>query len=156
VREVDANVPLADVISMEGLLSTSVAERRFYMFLLGMFATVALLLSVVGIYGVISYSVTQRTQEIGLRVALGARGSDIIRMVIGEAMAMVGIGVTVGILSAALLTRFLKSLLFGVGSHDPLTILAVSLTLSAFALFASYWPARRAMQVDPMIALRSE
>jgi putative ABC transport system permease protein len=156
VRAVDPNVPLADVISMEGLLSTSVAERRFYMFLLGMFATVALLLSVVGIYGVISYSVTQRTQEIGLRVALGARGADIIRMVIGEAMMMVGIGVTVGILSAAMLTRFLKSLLFGVGSHDPATILGVSVTLAVFALFASYWPARRAMQVDPMVALRNE
>jgi putative ABC transport system permease protein len=156
VREVDPNVPLADVIPMEGLLSTSVAERRFYMFLLGMFASVALVLSVVGIYGVISYSVTQRTREIGLRVALGARSSDIVRMVIGEAMAMVAIGVTVGIISATLLTRFLKSLLFGIGTHDPATLLIVSITLVSFALFASYWPARRAMQVEPMVALRSE
>lgn len=156
IRAIDPNVPLADILPLDGLLSSSIAERRFYMFLLGMFAAVAMLLSVVGIYGVISYSVTQRTREIGVRVALGARGADIIRMVIGEALVMVGIGVGVGIASAVLLTRFLKSLLFGVGSHDPVTLCVVSLTLAAFAVFASYWPARRAMQVDPMIALRSE
>ncbi len=156
VRAVDPNVPMAEVMPLENLLSTSIAERRFYMFLLGMFAAVALLLSVVGIYGVISYSVTQRTREIGVRVALGARQTDIVRMVLGEAMVMVFVGIAGGLGAAMLVTRFLSSLLFGVGKHDPATMVGVSTTLIAFALFASYWPARRAMQVDPMIALRSE
>ena len=156
VRGVDPNIPLADIMPMESLVSNSVSERRFYMFLLGLFAAVALLLSAVGIYGVISYSVTQRTREIGVRVALGARQADIINMVLREAMVMVFIGVAFGLITAALLTRFLSALLFGVGTHDPVTMLTVSVTLVAFALFASYWPARRATQVDPLVALRAE
>jgi putative ABC transport system permease protein len=156
VRAIDPDVPLADVMPLESLIGTSLAERRFYMFLLGMFAAVALLLSVVGIYGVISYSVNQRTREIGVRVALGARRMDIVRMVLGEALITVAVGVVGGLLTAALLTRFLSSLLFGVGRHDPSTLISTAVILSGLALFASYWPARRATRVDPMIALRSE
>jgi putative ABC transport system permease protein len=156
LRAVDPNVPVDKVAPLTSLVRSSVSERRFYMLLLGLFASVALLLSIVGIYGVISYSVAQRTQEIGLRVALGARQHDIVQMVLREATRMVAGGIAVGLLSAALLTRFLGSLLFGVSRHDPLTMIGVSSTLIAFALFASYWPARRATRVDPMIALRSE
>jgi putative ABC transport system permease protein len=156
VRAIDPDVPLADVMPLESLIGTSLAERRFYMFLLGMFAGVALLLSTVGIYGVISYSVNQRTREIGVRVALGARRADIVHMVLGEALLTVAVGVLSGMITAALLTRLLSSLLFGVGTHDPLTMTSTALGLTGLALFASYWPARRATRVDPMIALRSE
>jgi ABC-type antimicrobial peptide transport system permease subunit len=156
VRAIDPDVPLADVMPLESLIGTSLAERRFYMFLLGMFAGVALLLSTVGIYGVISYSVNQRTREIGVRVALGARRADIVHMVLGEALLTVAVGVLSGMITAALLTRLLSSLLFGVGRHDPLTMTSTALGLTGLALFASYWPARRATRVDPMIALRSE
>jgi putative ABC transport system permease protein len=156
MRQVDADIPLADAMPLTEVVATSMSERRFYMFLLGLFAMVALTLAVVGIYGVISYTVSQRTQEIGIRVALGAREADIVRMVLGEALAMVGLGVGVGILTAMMVTRFLSSLLFGVSRHDPLTLAVVSLTLVTFALVASYWPARRATQVDPLVALRSE
>jgi putative ABC transport system permease protein len=156
MQAVDPNIPLAKAALLPDLVSSSKSERRFYMFLLGLFATVALTLAVVGIYGVISYTVSQRTQEIGVRVALGARQADIIHMVLGEAAKMVVIGVGVGMVAAMIASRFMASLLFGISRHDPLTIAGVSLVLVAFALFASYWPARRATQVDPLVALRSE
>ena len=156
LKQVDPDVPLADVKPMTELLSTSLAERRFYMFLLGLFAAVALTLSAIGIYGVISYSVTQRTREIGVRVALGAAQADILKLVLSEALVMVFVGIAGGLIAALLLTRLLTSLLFGVGKYDPTTMVMVSVTLVACALFASYWPARRATRVDPMVALRSE
>jgi predicted permease len=156
MNQVDPNIPLAKATSLSELVSVSKSERRFYMFLLGLFAAVALTLAVVGIYGVISYTVNQRTQEIGVRVALGARQADIIRMVLGEAVKMVAVGIGIGVAAAMAASRFMASLLFGISQHDPITIAVVSMVLVMFALFASYWPARRATKVDPLVALRSE
>jgi ABC-type antimicrobial peptide transport system permease subunit len=121
-----------------------------------MFAGLALLLAAVGIYGVTSYTVSQRTQEIGLRIALGAQAHAVRRLIVGHALKLTLIGVTVGLAGSYLLAQFLASLLFGVGMHDPLTFLGVAVLLIAVALAASYIPARRAMRVDPMVALHHE
>ncbi len=142
--------------TMDSIISDSLASQRFSMAVLGVFAMLALALASVGIYGVISYLVGQRTQEIGIRIALGANRSDVLRMVLGDGMKMTLIGVVIGLAAALGLTRLMASLLFGVSATDPLTFTAVAMLLSVVALAACYIPARRAMRVDPMVALRYE
>jgi predicted permease len=144
------------VESMEEILADSLAPRRFTMILLGVFAALALVLASVGIYGVISNIVGQRTQEIGIRVALGARRGDVLKLVIAQGGAMVLVGVGIGLAGAFLLMRFLKQMIFGVSATDPLTLGGVAVLLTTVALLACYIPARRAMQVDPIVALRYE
>jgi len=132
------------------------AERRFLLLLVGLFAAAALALAAVGIYGVVAFSVARRTQEIGIRVALGAQRGDVLRLVLGEGARMAGLGVVIGIVASLAITRLISSLLFGVSASDPVTFAAVAVLLSVVALLASYIPARRAMRVDPIIALRYE
>jgi predicted permease len=156
IQSLDGDLPVYRVRNMVQVVSNSVATRRFSMFLLGIFAAVALLLAVVGIYGVISYSVAQRTHEIGIRMAMGAQSSDVLRLVLRQGLMVTIRGVIVGLGVAFVLTRLMDSLLFGVKPTDPVTFAAISLLLTATALFASYIPARRATRVDPMIALRYE
>jgi putative ABC transport system permease protein len=141
---------------MEQLVAQSVAQRRFGMFLLGMFALFAVLLAGVGIYGVMSYSVSQRTQEIGVRMALGARSNDVLRMIVGHGMSLTLFGVGIGLAGAFALTRLMTRLLFQVTPTDALTFASVSLAVIVVALLACYVPARRATKVDPLVALRDE
>jgi len=149
---VDKEQPVSDVRTMEEVLSESIARQRFSTMLLGVFA--ALALAAVGIYGVMSYAVAQRTHEIGIRMALGAPAGSVLRLVVGQGLKLVSAGVLLGLLCSLLLTRLMSSLLFGVSPTDPLTLTTISLVLVAVALLASYIPARRAAKVDPLIALR--
>jgi predicted permease len=156
VQAIDPNVPVFGVRTMDEVIERSLSERRFALQVVGAFAVVALLLAAIGIYGVMAYSVSQRTHEIGVRMALGAQPRDILRMTVGEGMLLVAFGLVAGVAGSALLTRFLQSMLFGVRLSDPVTYGAVPLLLGAVALFACYVPARRATQVDPLVALREE
>jgi putative ABC transport system permease protein len=153
---VDPDVPVSEIRTLEQVISQAVTTPRFTMLLLTVFAALALVLGAVGIYGVLSYAVGQRTHEIGVRMALGARRSDMLALVVQQGLVLTLIGVGVGLLGAFAATRLLRTLLFEVSPTDPLTFLAVPLLLGAVALLASYLPARRAARVDPMIALRSE
>jgi putative ABC transport system permease protein len=156
VLAVDKEQPIADVRTMEQIVSESVAPRQFGMLLLSLFACVALLLASIGIYGVISYSVTQRTREIGIRIALGAKGGDVLRMIVGSGMGLALAGVGIGLFTSFALTRVMSSLLFQVSASDPATFLVVAVLLTIVALLACYIPARRAMKIDPIVALRYE
>jgi putative ABC transport system permease protein len=156
IRDQDPNLAVADVRTMDDVVSSSLAQRRLIVQLIGLFALVALVLAAVGIYGVIAYMVTQRTQEIGIRMALGAQRGRVLRMIVGEAMALTAAGVALGVTGALLLTRLLKDLLFHVAPRDPLTLAAVTAMLVLVAFAASYLPGRRATRVDPVIALRAE
>jgi putative ABC transport system permease protein len=156
VVSLDPEQPVADVKTMEQRLNASLAERRFQLFLLGAFAALALLLAAIGIYGVMSYSVGQRTHEIGLRMALGASQRDVLNLIVRQGMVLSLVGIGLGIVVAFALTRFLTSLLYDVRPTDPATFVAVSLLLSVVSLVATYIPARRATKVDPMVALRCE
>jgi putative ABC transport system permease protein len=156
VRAIDKDLPLSYIRTMDELMGRSVSQRRFNMFLLAMLAGLALLLAAIGIYGVVSYSVAQRTHEIGLRMALGAQPGDVRTLVIRQGMRLTLIGVGIGLIAAFGLTRLINRLLYGVSATDPVTFLAITLLLVAVSLLACYIPARRATKVDPLVALRFE
>jgi ABC-type antimicrobial peptide transport system permease subunit len=156
VSSVDKDQPVQSIRTMDELAADSVALRRASMVLVATFAWIALLLAALGIYSVMSYAVAQRTQEIGLRMALGAQPSDVLKLVTGEAMLLALMGIGLGLVGAFLLTRFLVSLLYSVQPTDPTTFATVSMMLTAVALLASYIPAWRATKVDPVEALRCE
>ncbi|HYK87994.1 MAG TPA: FtsX-like permease family protein, partial [Acidobacteriota bacterium] len=153
---VDKEQPVSQIRSMDQIIKDSIAPRRFSVVLLGIFSAVALVLAAVGIYGVVSFSVTRRTQEIGVRMALGAQRGQVLRMVVGRALTTAAAGVVFGLIGAFALTRVIGSLLYGVSSTDPLVFAGVSILLMVIAGIAGYFPARRASLVDPMVALRDE
>jgi ABC-type antimicrobial peptide transport system permease subunit len=156
VATVDASVPVKSVRPVDDLIDTSAARARFTMLLLATFAAVALILGAVGVYGVVAYAVTRRTREIGVRMALGARASDVLGMVLREGSLVAGIGVALGIAGALAASRLLAGFLFGVTPNDPGVFIAVPAVLGLVALGACALPARRAARVDPVTALRSE
>jgi putative ABC transport system permease protein len=156
LKEVDSNLPLADVQTLDEIVSKSVAPRKFNMMLLTIFAGVALLLAMIGVYGVLAYSVAQRTAEIGLRVALGATPANVLRLIVGQGMRPILLGIALGLGGAVMLSQALSSLLFGIKPVDPATYGAVAVFVGAIAVVSCYLPARRALGVDPVAALRQE
>jgi putative ABC transport system permease protein len=156
VLEIDRNIPLDNVMTMEARLSASVAAPRFYAILLGLFALLALVLAAVGLYGVLAYNVSQRHREIGVRMALGAEGRDILTLVLRQGLLLTVVGVAIGLAAALGTTRLLTTLLFGVTATDPATYAGISALLVVVAIAACWIPARRAIRVDPMTALRYE
>ncbi len=156
VQAVDKDLPVSQVRSMEQMLADSIADRRLSVWLLGIFAGVALALAAVGIYGVMSFSVARRTQEIGVRMALGAARGDVLRMVVLQGVRTAAFGLAVGLAAAFAVTRVMKSILYEVTATDPVIFTAVALLVMTVAALASYIPARRATKVEPMAALRYE
>jgi putative ABC transport system permease protein len=156
LAEIDPNQPLVKVRTMEENMAATVAQPRFRTWLIGIFAAVALVLAAVGVYGVMSYTVTQRTSEIGIRVTLGAQPEDVFKAIVGEGLRLALAGVAIGTVAALALTRLLQSFLFGISAYDPITFLGVAMLLTMVAATASFFPARRATLVDPMVALRYE
>jgi putative ABC transport system permease protein len=156
VSAIDKSLAVANVKTMERTITESIAPQRFTLLLIGIFAALALVLAAAGLYGVISYSVAQRTQEIGIRMALGAQAHDVLRLVINQGMFPTLTGVAIGLIGAFVLTRLISNLLFGVSATDPMTFGMIALLLGAVALLACWIPARRATKVDPMVALRHE
>jgi putative ABC transport system permease protein len=155
-RQLDSQAALYNIATMEQLVSNSMVRPRLYAVLLGGFAAVAVALAAVGIFGMMAYSVTQRTKEIGIRMALGAQWAQVMRLVMGQSFVLIGAGIVLGVAGAAAVTRYLEGMLFGLTPLDPSTFVAVSLLFAVIALLASYVPARRATKVDPLIALRCE
>jgi putative ABC transport system permease protein len=153
---VDRDQPIYDARTMEDRLAELVAPQRFNLFMLSLFAALALSLAAIGVYGVMAYSVTQRTHEIGVRVALGAQSRDVLRLVMKQGMTLALIGVAIGLIISLALTRLMKGLLFGVSATDPMTFIVIALSLTVVALLACWLPARRAARVDPMVALKYE
>ncbi|HEX8088994.1 MAG TPA: FtsX-like permease family protein, partial [Blastocatellia bacterium] len=156
IASLDPTLPISNVKTMERIIYDSVAPFRFNLYLLGLFAVVAMILTMIGVYGVMSYSVTQRTQEIGIRMALGARPSEVRALILKQGFILSSIGLAIGLAASFFLTRFMSSLLYGVSATDPITFAAVALFLAAVALAASYVPARKATRIEPLIALRYE
>jgi putative ABC transport system permease protein len=156
VNSVDSELPFAYVGTMEQLLAMATSQLRFRATLMALFATLAVVLACVGVYGVISYSVANRTHEIGLRLALGAQARDVLRLVLRQGLTLTLAGVGCGLVASLALTRLMKTMLFNVSATDPLTFIVISFSLIAVALVACWIPARRATKVDPMVALRCE
>jgi len=156
IREVDPEVPVLNIRTMDESVSASLSPQRFTMLLFAAFAGTALLLAAAGIYGVMAYTVTRRTREIGVRMALGAAAGDVLRLVVGQGMGSTAMGLAIGTAGSLALTRTMQTLLFGVKATDPVNIIAVVLLLAAVSLFACWIPARRATRVDPLVALRDE
>jgi putative ABC transport system permease protein len=156
VRAVDPTQPVSQIRLMTRMVNNSLAPRRFVVTVLGVFAAMALAMALIGLYGVISYTVTQRTQELGVRMALGAQPAEILRLVLGQGMKLAGLGALIGLAVSLAVNRFLRNELFRVSAFDPLTFALMATALIAAALLASYIPARRATRVDPMVALRYE
>ena len=156
VRSTDSSLPIYQVLTMEEVISESLASRRLQLWLLGLFAGMALVLSAAGLYGVISYLVAQRTREIGVRLALGAQVRDVIGLVMRQGALLTGLGIGFGLLGALAVTGLLESLLYEVSARDPLTYAAIAGLLALVALFATFIPARRASRVNPMVTIRTE
>lgn len=156
VHDIDATLPLSNVNTMDKLVDQSIGQRKLSMVLLGIFSAIAVVLASIGIYGVMSYSVTQRTRELGVRMALGAARHRVLGLVVGQGMILAAAGVAIGLVAAFALTRFLSSQLFGIGVTDPTTFIVVPALLLAIALLATLIPAMRATRVDPVVALRDE
>ena len=156
LRDVDPTLPLAEIRTLDDVVAASQSRPRFMTLVLTSFGGVSLLLAAIGIFGVISYSVAQRTRELGIRIALGAEARAVLRLVLGGALRLLAAGVLLGLIGAFALTRFLSAFLFGVSANDPATFAVVSLVLAVVALLASYLPALRATRVDPLAALRAE
>jgi putative ABC transport system permease protein len=156
IRASDANLPVFGVQTVEARRRLGFWQYELFSWMFSIFGVIAVLLASIGVYGVVSYSVSQRTQEIGIRVALGAERRDVVRLVVAQGVRLAGVGILVGIAGAAGLTQFMKSLLYNVAPTDPLSFGAVALALVGIAFLASYVPARRATSVDPLTALRSE
>jgi putative ABC transport system permease protein len=156
LAEIDPTLPISDVQTLDGIVGGTVAGRRFYMLTLAVFAGVAIFLALAGIYGVQSYSVSRRTSEIGVRVAMGATHSQVIRQIVRQGMQPAAIGIGLGLVAAFGISHLLSSLLFGVAPGDPLTYVGVTVLLAAAALIACYVPALRALRIDPVAALREE
>jgi putative ABC transport system permease protein len=156
VHSIDKNLPVTDVESLPDALGQSISRERFRTFLLGSFSAIALLLAAVGIFGIVSYSASQRNQEIGIRIAVGAQRRDILRLILGQGAKLALLGLGVGVVLALLLTRLMASLLYNVSATDPLTFGGVAIILLGVAITACYIPARRAIRVDPIVALRHQ
>ena len=156
VQALDSDLPVYDVATMDERLADSLARRRFSMLMLGVFATCASLLAAIGIYGVVSFWVSQRTRELGIRAALGARQADIMQLVMGQVIVLVAVGITIGLAAAFGLTRVMASLLFGVSATDAVTFALLAVVLGVVALVATWVPARRAAGVPPIVALRQD
>jgi len=156
IASIDRNVSVSEVATMEDIVAHSNSRPRFYLLLLGSFAAVAVVLAALGIYGVMSYSVSRRFHEIGIRMALGAERGDLVRLVVGEGMRVALVGTAAGLAGAFAVTRLMSSLLYGVRATDPVTFAGVALLLAAVAFAASWIPARRATRVDPLTALRHD
>jgi putative ABC transport system permease protein len=156
VASVSKDIPLANLRTMEDVIAGSVQSRRFVMSLHSIFAGLAMLLAAIGLYGVMSYAISQRTHEIGIRMALGAQKGDVLKLVVRQGMSLAVLGIVLGALLSVALTRLISGLLYGVSARDPFVFAVVAALLGSVALVASYIPARRAAKVDPMVALRYE